>query len=82
MGQYNIILNDDDEIACIETISSTNTLSVTDYLTNICRGWIQNQLRGQYIQAAKVADLPELKAALNVIVEKIKETEKLKARGG
>ena len=79
--EYMIVLEDADETACIEAISVTNNLSVTEYMTNICRGWIQNQLRGQYIHAARIADLSELKTALSTTVDKIKAADALKAKG-
>ena len=79
--EYTITLNDADEIACIEAIASANSLTAKEYMTNICRGWIQNQLRGQYINAARVADLSELKTALTATVDKIKAADALKAKG-
>lgn len=79
--EYIILLDDTDEVECIDSIALSNNLSTEQYLTNICRGWIQSQLRGKYINAAKVAELSELKSALTTTVEKIAAAEALKAKG-
>ena len=80
--EYTIVLSEKDESDCIEAIALQNKLTATAYMTNIVRGWIHGQLRGQYLNAARVATLPELKTALSSIVEKIKIEEAKKAAGG
>jgi hypothetical protein len=65
-----IELTDADEIELIEQVSAENGLTVNQYCTNIVSGWIQNQLRGVYVQYARTAKLSELKNKIGKTKEK------------
>lgn len=79
--EFIIELVEADEITCINRIAQENRLSTEEYMTNIVRGWIKQQLRGQYIRAARDAELGELKTALKSTVDKLEQADRIKAQG-
>jgi hypothetical protein len=65
-----IELTDADETELIAQVAGENGLTVNQYCTNIVSGWIQNQLRGVYVQYARTAKLSDLKDKIGKIKEK------------
>jgi len=65
--KYTVDLTDDYEVNTIEKIASTNSIGTNEYITNIIRGWIQNQIRGLYIEQFKSLPLDNLKTMVGKI---------------
>lgn len=55
-----IILEDKSEFDLLRSIAEENKLTAEQYATNIVKGWIHGQMRGQYIQYAKNAPIADL----------------------
>jgi len=57
----NINVSDPYELEILTTIAKNNKLSVEQYATNIVRGWIQEQIRGLYIDHVRKTNIDTIK---------------------
>ena len=59
-----IVITDTDEESLLVNVAAENKLTVTEYATNIVRGWLQGRIKNDYIGHVKALDVSELKKKL------------------
>jgi hypothetical protein len=66
----NINILDEIEIAKLDQVAKANGLTSEQYATNIVRGWLQSQIRGDYLDFVKVQPVKTLSNLLDTAIKK------------
>jgi hypothetical protein len=58
------------ELETLATIAKNNKLTTEQYATNIVRGWVQDQIKGMYINYARTKSIEEIKNKIGKLIVK------------
>lgn len=68
-----IVIKEANEISKLNEVAGATGLSATEYATNIVRGWLQNQIKGDYFEYINTNDVKTVGAVLDSVLQEFKK---------